>query len=90
VKGSEVQSAPKPINAMAQTIAEKPSFKHAPREHRCIVPANGFYKWASGQPYHFHATNEQAFSLAGLYEVRKDAEGKDCKTFCIITGDTRG
>jgi putative SOS response-associated peptidase YedK len=49
------------------------------------VPASGFYEWQSGQPHYFHPTGDVVFSLAGLYEVRRDAEGQEYKTFCIIT-----
>jgi putative SOS response-associated peptidase YedK len=84
-KDSEVAKARKHVNAMAETVAVKPTFKRALRERRCIVPTNGFYEWLNGQPYYFHPTRDSAFSLAGLYEIRRDAEGKDYKTFCIIT-----
>ncbi len=85
VKGSEVGKAHKHINAMAETIAEKPTFMHALHKRRCIIPASGFYEWLGRQPYYFHPTKDDVFSLAGLYEVRRDAEGRDYKTFCIIT-----
>ncbi|SRR6266487_903685 len=90
VKDSEVGKARKLINAMAEGIGEKTTFKHALRERRCIVPASGFYEWRSGQPYYFHPAGEVVFSLAGLYEVRKDAEGRNYQTFCIVTTKPNG
>jgi len=85
VKDSEVGKAHKHVNAMAETVAEKPTFMQALHKRRCIIPASGFYEWLGRQPYYFHPTKDDVFSLAGLYEVRRDAEGRDYKTFCIIT-----
>ncbi|HKJ60207.1 MAG TPA: SOS response-associated peptidase, partial [Halobacteriales archaeon] len=46
---------PRPINARAETVAEKPSFRDAFAERRCLVLADGFYEWTgrrgSKQPY---------------------------------------
>jgi putative SOS response-associated peptidase YedK len=85
VKDTEVAKARRLVNAMAETVAQKPTFKQALHRRRCIVPASGFYEWLGRQPYYFHPTKDDVFSLAGLYEVRRDAEGRDYKTFCIIT-----
>lgn len=65
------------INARSETVAEKPSFKHALKRRRCLIPADGFYEWvktsAKGpkQPYHIHFEGHRPFVFAGLWEVWK-------------------
>jgi putative SOS response-associated peptidase YedK len=77
------------INARSETVAVKPTFRKALRTQRCLVPANGFYEWKRVEkekyPYHLSLINEETFSLAGLFDVWRDAEGKEIKTFTIIT-----
>ncbi len=79
------------INARAETLAEKPSFKNAFRSHRCIIPASGFYEWqkkgtGAKQPYYFHLKGKEVFGFAGLYEQWLDREtGEQIQTCAIIT-----
>lgn len=77
------------INAMAESVGVKPSFKSAYKFRRCVIPANGFYEWAvledHKQPFYFYPSDDGLFSFAGIYEVRPDAEGRPYKTFAIIT-----
>lgn len=57
------------INARAETVAEKPTFKKLFERSRCLVPARGWYEWmrANGkQPYYFQLKNLELFSFAGL------------------------
>ncbi len=79
----------KMINARKETLAEKPSFRVPLKTQRCIIPATGFYEWkttASGKvPYKFSMNDHHMFGFAGLYEVWKDPEGEELKTFTIIT-----
>lgn len=61
------------INARAETVAEKPSFRGSFRHHRCLIPADGFYEWrntGSGkQPFYFQVDHGELFAFAGLYSV---------------------
>lgn len=62
----------KMINARAETIETKPSFKHSFRRKRCLILADGFYEWkktADGkQPYRFVMKDGKTFAFAGLWE----------------------
>jgi putative SOS response-associated peptidase YedK len=69
------------INARAETVAEKPSFKYAYRARRCLVPASGYFEWqqrASGkQPYYFTRRDDSLLAFAGLWECWKHERGAD-------------
>lgn len=57
------------INARAETVAEKPTFKKLFERSRCLVPARGWFEWmrANGkQPYYLQLKNHELFSFAGL------------------------
>ncbi len=83
--------ASKLINARAETLAEKPSFRDAFKHKRCIIPASSFYEWdkkSSGtkQPYYFYLKDKDVFGFAGLYEEWLDKEtGELVETCTIIT-----
>lgn len=73
------------INARAETVASKPSFRAAFRRRRCLVPADGFYEWTGPrgkrQPHNIHRSDGYPLALAGLWETH-DEFGP---TFTIIT-----
>ncbi len=79
------------INARAETLTEKPSFREAYKSRRCIVPASGFYEWqrsekGAKQPFYFYLTNKEVFGFAGLWEEWLDKEsGESLETCTIIT-----
>ena len=60
------------FNAKAETVAEKPSFKNAYHQRRCLIPATGFFEWqtteAGKKPYHIHLPEFALFAFAGLWE----------------------
>lgn len=81
------------INARAEGIADKPSFRSAFKRGRCLVVADGFYEWQTTlkakQPYYFRPKNDQPFRFAGLAEHwhRGDQTIDSCT---IITTDATG
>ncbi|CAN5802272.1 SOS response-associated peptidase [soil metagenome] len=78
------------INARAETIAEKPSFRQLIGRKRCLVVADGFYEWKLNQsakePYRLLLQEEGLFAFAGLWDewVNKET-GEVLATFAIIT-----
>ena len=79
------------INARAETLSEKPSFRESFKSRRCIIPASGFYEWkrqATGakQPYYFYLKDKEVFGFAGLWETWIDKQtGEELETCTIIT-----
>lgn len=81
--------ASKLINARAETLAEKPSFREAFKSRRCIIPASGFYEWdkkgkGAKQPYYFFLKNKEVFGFAGLWEEWTDKESGEITETCTI------
>lgn len=80
------------INARAETLAEKPTFKRSLPYRRCLVPVDGFYEWqkvdSSKQPYRILMKDQSLFALAGLWDEWTSKETDDIlRTFTIITTD---
>ena len=77
------------INACAETVAEKPSFKSAFVRRRCLIPADGFYEWKrEGNkkiPYSFFMKSGSPFYFAGLYESWVAPDQKTVETCTIVT-----
>jgi putative SOS response-associated peptidase YedK len=80
------------INARAETVAEKPSFRNAFRKRRCLIPADGFYEWkgekGNKKPYYVSIPSGEPFAFAGLWETWTDKESDEesvYKSCTIIT-----
>jgi putative SOS response-associated peptidase YedK len=79
----------KMINARSETISVKPSFRKAHSLQRCIIPAGGFFEWKQVDkekiPYYIYLKNQLVFGFADLYDVWHDKQGRELKTYTIIT-----
>lgn len=77
------------INAKAETVAEKPSFRSAFKKRRCLIVATGFYEWqvqgARKQPMWIGLRNKRPFAFAGLWEHWTPTEGAAIESCTIIT-----
>jgi len=75
------------INARSETVGEKPAFREAFKQRRCIIPADGFYEWqrteGRKQPFFFLMRDERPFGFAGLWE-RWEGEGGQAIDSCTI------
>ena len=77
------------INARAETVAEKPSFRDSLRRRRCLVLADGFYEWQRNgkekRPMRVVMRSGEPFAFAGIWSVWKDPEGNRVPSCAIIT-----
>lgn len=80
------------INARDDTIFEKPIWRKVILQKRALIPADGFYEWKRDsdpkglkQPFYIRPKDADLFAFAGVWEVWKDVEGLEWKTFSIIT-----
>jgi putative SOS response-associated peptidase YedK len=83
------------INARAETLLEKPSFKQLVSTRRCLVPADGFYEWRrEGNrkvPMWFYLNSRKPFAFPGLWDCWLDRDtGRQLYTFTIITTQANG
>jgi putative SOS response-associated peptidase YedK len=80
---------PNPINARAEGLAESRMYQDLLKRGRCLVPATGFYEWrTSGRkktPFYFSKKDNSLFTIAGLFDVRKDREGVGTRSFTLVT-----
>ncbi len=77
------------INARGETVHDKPAFRQAFRQRRCLVPADGFYEWQtvaakSKQPLLFRMRDREPFAFAGLWERWIPPKGEVLETFTIL------
>lgn len=78
------------INARAETLAEKPSFRAALARRRCLILADGFFEWKKAKsgpstPYYIQMEDRSPFAFAGLWEVWHAPEGDVLKSCTIVT-----
>ena len=76
------------INARAETVATKPSFRRAYAHSRCLVPADGYYEWyrpAQGPKQPFFIHGEGTWAMAGLHEMWRPPDAPPVHSFTILT-----
>jgi len=79
------------INARGETVSEKPSFRSAFKQRRCLILADGYYEWqkprdgGAKRPHFFHLVDDAPFAMAGLWERWQSPEGPVVETCTIIT-----
>ena len=85
----DLRTAQKPVNARAESLADKPLFRTLLEYGRCLVPASGFYEWKTeGKrkvPFYFHLPDQPLFAFAGLYDTWMGPEGVPFMTYTLIT-----
>jgi len=80
----------KMINARAETISEKPSFRNLIITNRCLIPASGYYEWkvmedGTKLPYYIKPADELLMTFAGLWTTWKSPNGTFTESCTIIT-----
>jgi len=80
----------KTMNARAESIFEKPSFRHAAEQNHCLILADGFFEWqeyeGKNYPYYIRLQNHEPFAMAGLWDTWKDPETAEVlQTYSVIT-----
>lgn len=77
------------INARAETVHEKPAFRSAFKQRRCLIPAGGFYEWKKeGKekiPYYIKSAQGEPMAFGGIYEKYISEENDEILTCAIIT-----
>lgn len=86
------------INARVESVSEKPSFRSAFKARRCLIPADGYYEWATEigsfapkQPFYIYRSDEKLLAMAGIYEHwTNPATGQILTTTSILTRESAG
>jgi len=85
------------INARSESIHEKPTFRHAFRTSRCLIPATGYYEWATSlgnyppkQPFYISNESGAQLSIAGIWSSWQSEKGEVIQSAAIITREAVG
>lgn len=77
------------INARSETAGEKPTFRDAFRSRRCLVPADGFYEWRTGeggkQPWYVRRSDDRPFAIAGLWDRWEGPSHRELESVTLLT-----
>lgn len=85
------------INARSESIHEKPTFRDAFRTSRCLIPATGYYEWATSlgkyppkQPFYISSEDGLPLSIAGIFSSWRSPTGAIIQSASIITREAVG
>ncbi|MGI9198786.1 MAG: SOS response-associated peptidase [Candidatus Nanopelagicaceae bacterium] len=85
------------INARSESIFEKPTFRDSFKSRRCLIPADGYYEWATElglyktkQPFFITSNDSHPLSIAGIWNTWRSPSGKTISTASIITREAVG
>ena len=85
------------INARSESVHEKPTFREAFKSRRCLIPADGYYEWATElgryktkQPFYISNPNLKSLSIAGIWSQWKSPTGQLIDSAAVITQDSVG
>lgn len=82
----------KMINARSETLLEKPSFKKAFKQQRCLIISDGFYEWRKDgkvkTPYFIRLRAHKPFGFAGLFDIWTSSKGEKTKSCTIVTTES--
>ena len=85
------------INARSESIHEKPTFRDAFRRTRCLIPATGYYEWATSlgkyppkQPFYISSADSSPLSIAGIFSSWRSENGEEIQSASIITQEAVG
>ena len=77
------------INARAETMCSKPTFRQSFEHRRCLIPADGYYEWKKNKgvktPFRIILPDAPVFAFAGIWDFYTDDQGIKKPSFCIIT-----
>ena len=83
------------INARSESIFEKPTFRDSFKLRRCLIPADGYYEWAtelgrykSKQPFYISNPNMKSLSIAGIWSQWKAPDGRLINSASVITRES--
>jgi len=92
-----LRSQSQAINARSESVHEKPTFRNAFRQRRCLVPATGYYEWATElgryktkQPVFISRDDEKLLAFTGIFDRWISPEGEIRDSVAIITRDAVG
>ena len=84
----DTSGASKMINARAENLGDRPSYRPLLARHRCVVPIDGFYEWGpEHRPRYVHGRVAQPLEIAGLWTTWRDPQGRDVRSCTLLTAE---